>query len=240
MAASADQGIIIAKRSVSLSKTYPIIGVGLAILSVILARVPDLVPTQSLTNSTTKGPSLSSVSYISIPLEVISAIVFATPVLLLYVYDKNNGVLEYFLSLGMDQGTIYKHYLKAALILSSIILAFEVGANIVSSLALSGVANFARDAIIPIIGVLIAYPVVAFTTIAMIAFSSLQKQRVGSNQPLGLTLGIGAVMPTYIAPLIDPGLAPTIDLAVAAIMVAIAAVFFVLSSRLIKREKLLP
>src|SRR5579872_4893867 len=114
--ASADQGIIIAKRSVSLSKTYPIIGAGLAILSVILARVPDLVPMQTLTNSTTRGPGLSSVSYISIPLEVISAIVFATPVLLLYVYDKNNGVLEYFLSLGMDQGNIYKHYLKAALI----------------------------------------------------------------------------------------------------------------------------
>lgn len=231
--ASADQGVIIAKRGVSLSKTYPIIGVALGVVSVLLARIPDLA-----TNGTGRG--LASVSYISIPLEVISAMLFATPILLLYVYDKNNGVLEYFLSLGMDQGTIYKHYLKAALILTSIILASEVAANIGSGFALSGIGNFDKVAIVPVIGVLIAYPVVSFTTIAMIAFSTLQKQRVGSNQPLGLTLGTVAVLPTYLTPLIDPSLAVMVDLIDAAIMVVIAVVFFVLSSRLIKREKLLP
>lgn len=43
---------------------------------------------------------------------------------------------------------------------------------------------------------------VAFSTVLMTAFSSLQKQRVGANQPLGIGLGVTLVMPSYILPLI--------------------------------------
>ncbi len=40
------------------------------------------------------------------------------PVILLYVYDKNNGVLEHLLSIGWNQNDIFKQYLKAALFLA--------------------------------------------------------------------------------------------------------------------------
>jgi hypothetical protein len=243
----ADQGAIIAKRSVSLSKTYPIIGAILGAVSILLARVPELdggsLPQSQLAIKMAaigSGRGLQSVAYVSIPLEVFAALIFSTPVLLLYVYDKNNGVLEYFLSLGMDQAAIYKQYLEAALLLSSIVLAFEVVLSVLTGLLLSGTSDVAGIVELPLIGLLIGFPAVSFMTIGMISFSSLQKQRVGSNQPLGVVLGVAVVLPTYITPLVDPSLAPMLDLIVAVIIVILALTLFLLSSRLIKREKLLP
>jgi hypothetical protein len=241
---SADQGLVIAKRSVSLSKAYTVVGVFLAVLSVLISSLPRLVGSLTATSvplnstGTTGAAVLGSFSLISVPLQVFAAIAFTTPILLLYVYDKNNGVLEYFLSLGMDQGDVYRNYLKAALILSSSLIAFEVVLNIV-------VGVIERSSLFTLLGipglvVAISIPVVSFTTLAMIAFSSLQKQRVGSNQPLGIAIGIFMVMPAYIAPLVAPSLVVNLDLLLAAIVVVLSLLMYFLSSRLISREKLLP
>jgi len=91
-----DQGWIIAKRSLSLSRAYVVIGVFLALLSVLISSLPKLLetlPSNIPTNSTAALNSLSSLPLISVPLQVFACVSFTTPVLLLYVYDKNNGVL---------------------------------------------------------------------------------------------------------------------------------------------------
>jgi len=243
---SADPGIIIAKRSLSLSKTYVIIGFFIALISVLISSVPSLlsaIPTTNgipITNTTFTGGFTFQTYFrlVSVPLQVFAVLAFTTPVLLLFVYDKNNGVLEYFLSLGMDQGDIYRRYLKAALLLTSGLLAFEIISNIVVGL-IEG-ANLTTLLELSGLVVLIALPVVSFVTTIMIAFSSLQKQRIGSNQPLGIALGVVIVFPAYIGPLAFPSLAIAVDLTLSLTAIVLTAVMFILSSKLISREKLLP
>ncbi len=76
---------------------------------------------------------------------------------------------------------------------------------------------------------------------AMMAFSSLQKTRAGSNQPLGLVVGLLATLPAYLVPFIFPFEAAIYaDLVIAAIIAIIAFIFLVSSEKLIRREKFLP
>ncbi|MDA4119671.1 MAG: hypothetical protein OK436_03690, partial [Thaumarchaeota archaeon] len=88
--------------------------------------------------------------------------------------------------------------------------------------------------------VALAIPVVSFATMIMMSFSSLQKQRVGANQPLGMAIGILIVMPAYIIPFVLPSLAISIDLLLAAIIAVLSMLTYLSSSRLISRAKLLP
>jgi hypothetical protein len=241
---SSGQGVIIAKRSISLSKTYIVIGIFLALLGVLVSGVFDIVgnsiPSVTQINGTgTSSPiNATSLQLISVPLQVFAAILISTPVLLLYVYDRNNGVLEYFLSIGMDQGDIYREYLKAALIISSSLVGFEVVLNVVVGL----VEGAGQTLTLEVSGlvVAIALPVVSFVALIMMAFSSLQKQRVGSNQPLGIAIGVFMVMPAYLIPLALPSLALVVDPLLAVLILALALLMYFLSSRLISREKLLP
>jgi len=234
------QGAIIAKRGVSLSKTYAVIGILMALLAVLLSSASGLIGSASVTGAPTgsQGPDLSTaLPLVSVALQVFAAILFSAPVLLLYVYDKNNGVLEYFLSLGMTQGDVYRQYLKAALMLSSVLVAFEAIANVTAGL-IGGTA--ATSLVVSALVAVIALPVVAFDSLIMMSFSSLQKQRVGSNQPLGMAIGVFMVMPAYLVPLAVPSLALTVDLLLAAATAALASVAYLSASRLIGREKLLP
>ena len=50
---------------------------------------------------------------------------------MLFVYDKNNGVLEYLLSTGLDQLDIFKGYVKASLALATYLLVFAIILNTV-------------------------------------------------------------------------------------------------------------
>jgi hypothetical protein len=87
----------------------------------------------------------------------------------------------------------------------------------------------------------LALSVVSFDTMAMMTFSSLQKQRAGANQPLGLALGGLLVVPAYLTALILPFIGVVVvDLAEAVVIAALSIALFILSSRLISREKLLP
>jgi hypothetical protein len=88
--------------------------------------------------------------------------------------------------------------------------------------------------------VALALPVVSFDSLIMMSFSSLQKQRVGSNQPLGLTIGVLLVVPAYIVPLAVPSIAFAFDFLLAGIIVVLSLLMYFLSSRLISRMKLLP
>jgi hypothetical protein len=160
------------------------------------------------------------------------------PVILLFVYDKNNGVLERFLSLGLNQADIYKRYLKASLwlaltflpiiIILYVAIGSAVGIDLTLLLKASGVL------------VLLALSVVTLLAMSMMAFSSLQKQRVGANQPLGLGIGGLVVIPYYIIPIVFPRDAIFIELGVALVIGAVSIALLILSSKLISREKLLP
>lgn len=236
---------MIAKRALSLSKTYVVIAIILSIIGIVLANIGHAllgltlgeIPATSISSSNNLQ-IVSALPLIAVPLMVFSTLTFATPVILLYVYDKNNGVLEYFLSLGMNQSNIYEGYLKAALILSSIMFSYEILANLVIGFVSGTSLTILIETLLltPAIG----YPAVSFVTIAMMAFGSLQKQRVGSNQPLGMGLGVMLVLPTYLFPLIAPAFAIMGDLMIAAIVITLSLLLFLLASRLIRREKLLP
>ncbi len=237
----ADQGMIIAKRSMSLAKTYAIIGAILAVFGIALSNLGQVIYqlTPGGIQPTNNGFDVQTVfPFLSVPILVFSALTFSTPVLLLYVYDKNNGVLEYFLSLGMDQSDVYRQYLRASLILAGIILLFEVATNLVVGLILG--VDRAILATVSILTPIIAIPDTAFVAIIMMAFSSLQKQRVGSNQPLGIAAGIIVVMPAYLIPLAFPSIAIIADTVLALGIITASVVTFLLASRLIKREKMLP
>lgn len=222
----------------SLSKTYPIIGAALSLVGVLFSSVSGLVATSPATAVTaTSANSAAGVPFLAVPFQALAAILFSTPVILLFVYDKNNGVLEYLLSLGMTQGDIYRQYLKAALILAGTLVAFDFALDTIVGLA-EGTAGFALG----IAGLVVAFGLAAVSlgTVLMMSFSSLQKQRVGSNQPLGMAIGSFTVLPTYVLPLVAPSAGFPIDLSLAVVVVTLSLLTYSLSSRWIKREKLLP
>ncbi|HRU81670.1 MAG TPA: hypothetical protein P5168_03875, partial [Candidatus Methanomethylicus sp.] len=225
---------IIFRRSVNLSKTYLLLGIFMGAMAVGMSALGLLTPPSS-------EIPLDLQTYFSlffIGLASMTAVLMATPVLLLFVYDKNNGVLEYMLSIGMTQSNLFRSYLQAALALAGIILVAEVAGNAALTLLLGG-----ATALLPSISVLtivLGVSAVAFTTVLMMAFSSLQKQRVGANQPLGIGLGVLLIMPSFFVPALLPEMAVTIVFANAAVVIALSLAVFLLAGRLIKREKLLP
>lgn len=236
---SSGLGVTIARRSISLSKSYFAIGLFMATLAILISNLPGAIgdlPANS--TATSRIDVKQTLPLVSIPLQVFAAILFSTSVTLLYVYDRNNGVLEYFLSLGMDQRDVYRQYLKATLILASGIVSFEVTINAAVGL----LVGLNRLTLLEVSGlvIVIALPIVFFQSLLMMAFSSLQKQRIGSNQPLGVVIGVLMVMPAYIAPLALPSLALAVDLVLAGVIAALGLLMYLSSGRLISREKLLP
>jgi magnesium-transporting ATPase (P-type) len=168
-------------------------------------------------------------------------LIFATSVIFLYVYDKNNGVLEYLLSLGWNQSDVFKRYLKASLFLALILFIAEFAVNvIVTVVAGTQAAILLGIEMLAVTGAL-SFSAVSLVTVAMVAFSSLQKQRVGSNSPLGLGIGVVILLPTYYIPLILPfPISVLADLLIAGLAGALSMILLTLSSRLIRREKMLP
>jgi len=225
----------------SLAKTYPVIAVILTLVGLGLGASGashgiSLGSTSIGVNASSRGAS-TGVPFLAVPLQALAAMLFATPVVLLFVYDKNNGVLEYLLSLGMSQRDIYRQYLKAALILAGGIGVLDVVIDIASGI-ISGTGSVLFQ--IPLLAVILGLSVVSLVTVVMMSFSSLQKQRVGSNQPLGMTVGTFLVLPTYLIPFLVSSIAFWVDLVWAGIILSVSLVMLVASSRIISREKLLP
>jgi hypothetical protein len=235
-----DFGIVVAKRSVSLAKTYVGLGVVIATFGIVIQNlIPNLVQANSSGNPRALPIQIQSVfPLLSLPLIVLSTITVTTPVFLLFVYDKNNGVLEYLLSLGMDQMDVFNAYLKASLLIGSILLLCEIVVDVIIGIfaGVSSTILVTVSVLAPVIGL----SIVSFVTIIMMAFSSLQKPRIGANQPLGIGTGVLLAMPSIVIPLVFSSVAIFAELifSIAIAMLSMGTLFLV--SRLIQREKLLP
>ncbi len=219
--------LIFARRSLSLSKIFSGMGIFFAAFGTFIADVITFLA---------KGTP-EALFLIAVPFMALGILMFTTSVILLYVYDKNNGVLEYILSLGWNQSDIFKRYLKTALFLALTLFIAEFAANVISSviagttpLALALLALTAAQ----------GFSAVSLATVAMMAFSSLQKQRVGANSPLGLTIGAVVIIPTFYISFLPFSIAFLVDLSIAVVAGGLSIGLLILSSRLIRREKMLP
>jgi hypothetical protein len=226
------------RRSARLSRTFVILGVAMSVFGTVMSNMFSVIPADLITIENTSIDLMNSIPLASVALVSISALIFTTPVVMLFVFDKNTGVLEYLLSTGLDQLDVFKDYMKASLSLASILLAFSVVFNTTIGLCLGtsldllsskGVLMFAMG----LSGVLLA-------TTAMMAFSSLQKTQMGANQPLGPMIGMIPTLPALMVPFVFPSYAMVTIISIATITSVISLALLLFSSRLIPREKLLP
>ncbi len=252
---------VTARRAFGISKTYIAIAVLMSVLAIaIWGNVMYVnIGTNSTSNSTASNALISNtitqnailsgkslkaspgLPLLAVPLDMVPVLMIVTPVVLLFVYDKNNGVLEYLLSLGMTQRDIYMRYLKAALILILIFLVIFVPVTLTYGYVVYGASAVATILPIPLLAVPFSLVVVSFMVIAMMAFSSLQKTRAGSNQPLGLVIGWLVTAPGYVVALVFAfNVGIYADLAIAAIIALVVFAFLRSSEKLIRREKFLP
>ncbi len=224
--------LIVASRSIRLSKTYVLLAIFFSGLALFLTNI-QIPPTAPNAGRFPVDPQLFF-QFLALPFLTIPALTMTTPVMLVFVYDKNNGVLEYLLSLGKDQSQVFRAYLKAALFLASIVYLGEIIVYNVTGV-LTGAS---LESLVLISGLVLALSLsaVCFVTVAMMAFSSLQKQRVGANQPLGTGLGVFLVMPSVFISF----LSIFAELAYSIAVIIVGLTSLVLAGKLINREKLLP
>jgi hypothetical protein len=224
------------KRSIGLSKSYVIIGTFLTIYGVVISNLMSIIPSDI--DAPVPIDLTNIFPLLSIALLSMSAVLFALPVIMLFVYDKNNGVLEYLLSTGLDQLDIFKGYVKASLVLATYILVFAIILNTVVGILLG--TSLTLLATIAILTFVIGISEVFLVSICMVAFSSLQRTPMGANQPLGIIVGVIPMFPALILPLAFPTYAIIVDLTIASITLTISLTLLLSTSRLIRREKLLP
>jgi putative exporter of polyketide antibiotics len=113
------------RRSVRLSRTYVVLGVGMSVYGTIMSNILSLIRADSVNPSSTAIDFVNSFPVLSVAILSLSAMLSSMPVVMLFVYDKNNGVLEYLLSTGLDQLDIFKGYVKASLSLATYLLVFS-------------------------------------------------------------------------------------------------------------------
>ncbi len=228
------------KRSTRLSRSYIIIGTITTLYGVVLSNLMTIIPSIVPTDMNTPIPIdlTSSFPLLSVALLSMSAVLFALPVIMLYVYDKNNGVLEYLLSTGLDQLDVFKGYVKASLVLASRLLVFAVILNTAVGVLLG--TSLTLLATIAILAFAIGISEVFLVSVCMVAFSSLQRTPMGANQPLGVVIGIIPMFPALILPIVFPAYAIIVDLTIAAITLLASSALLLSTGRLIRREKLLP
>ena len=226
------------RRSVRLSRTYFILGVVLSVFGTIFSNMSSFIPADLSTLENTSIDLMNSIPLVSVALLSLSALIFSMPVVMLFVFDKNTGVLEYLLSTGLDQLDIYKGYMKASLSLVSILLAFSNVLNTAIGIYLGTSLGLLANKVVLTFAMGIS--VVLLATVAMMAFSSLQKSQMGANQPLGTMIGIIPMFPAIMGPFLFPSYAMVIVISIAVVTSLVSLALLLLSSRLIPREKLLP
>jgi hypothetical protein len=227
-------------RSTRLSKSYFIIGTITTIYGVVLSNLITIIPSIIPPDINTPAPIdlVGSFPLLSIALLSFSAVLFALPVVMLFVYDKNNGVLEYLLSTGLDQLDIFKGYVKASLVLATYLLVFAIILNTVVGIFLG--TSLTLLATIATLTFAIGISEVFLVSVCMVAFSSLQRTPMGANQPLGVVVGVVPMFPALLLPLAFPTYALVVDLIIAAVTFVASIALLLSTSRLIRREKLLP
>jgi hypothetical protein len=224
------------RRSTHLSKSYIIIGTFLTVYGVVISNLMSIIPPDI--NTPAPIDLTNSFPLLSIALLSMAAVLFALPVIMLFVYDKNSGVLEYLLSTGLDQLDIFKGYVKASLVLATYLLIFAITLNTVVGVVLG--TSLTMLASIAFLTFVIGISEVFLVSVCMIAFSSLQRTPMGANQPLGVVIGVVPMFPALILPLAFPTYAIVIDLAIAVITLLVSLAMLLSTGRLIRREKLLP
>ena len=224
------------KRSVKLSKTYFALGIMITVYGVILSNIMSIIPSGSVSPSPI-GLS-NNFPVLSVALLSLSGVLFSLPVIMLFVYDKNNGVLEYLLSTGLDQLDIFKGYVKAALALAVYLLVFANVFNTIVGVFLG--TDLSLLASMAVLTFAIGVAEVFLVSVCMIAFSSLQKTPMGANQPLGVIVGVIPMFPALLLPIAFPAYAIFVDLSIAAVTLIASLALLLSTGRLIQREKLLP
>jgi len=224
------------RRSVRLSRTYFVLGVMMSGYGIVLSNIISLIPTDSVNPAPVD--LTNSFPVLSVALLSLSALLFSLPVVMLFVYDKNNGVLEYLLSTGLDQLDIFKGYVKASLSLAAYLLVFSIIFNTAVGIFLG--TSLGLLASMALLTFAIGISEVFLVTVCMIAFSSLQKTPMGANQPLGVVIGVIPMFPALILPLVFPSQAIVIDILIAAVTLLVSLALLLSIGRLILREKLLP
>ena len=226
------------KRSIRLSRTYVILGIAMSIYGTVIANMLSFIPTDSVTPANIPIDLMNSFPFLSVAILSFSALLFSLPVVMLFVYDKNNGVLEYLLSTGLDQFDVFNGYVKASLTLATYLLIFSNILNTIIGLYLR--TSLTLLASMVVLTFAIGISEVFLVTIFMMAFSSLQKTPMGANQPLGVIIGIIPMFPALILPIIFPSHAIIIDISIAIVTIIVSLVLLLSISRLILKEKLLP
>ncbi len=255
--------VVTARRAFGITKTYIAIAVFFSVMAIAVWGNVMYINSGAVANTTSNSTSSNSsavnaISYnavlagvtsgsgsgtplLALPLDMIPFLMLATPVVLLFVYDKNNGVLEYMLSLGMTQRDIYMQYLKATLLITFIYSIIFVPAVLAFTYVTQGASTVATILPIPLLAIPFSLAVVTFLVISMMGFSVLQKTRAGSNQPLGLAIGWAVTAPAYLVAFIFPfNTAIYADLVVIAMISVISFIFLMSAGKLIRREKFLP
>jgi hypothetical protein len=224
------------RRSVRLSRTYFILGIVMTVYGIILSNIMSIIPSGSVTPAPID--LANNFPVLSVALLSLSAVLFSLPVVMLFVYDKNNGVLEYLLSTGLDQLDIFKGYVKASLALAIYLLVFAIILNTVVGVLLG--TSLSLLASMTVLTFAIGISEVFLVSVCMVAFSSLQKTPMGANQPLGVIVGVIPMFPALILPIVFPAYAIVVDLSIAAITLIASLALLLSVGRLILREKLLP
>ena len=224
------------KRSVRLSRSYFILGIVVTLYGIIISNIMSIIPA----DSANPAPIDLSTNFpvLSVAILSLSGLFFSLPVVMLFVYDKNNGLLEYLLSTGLDQLDIFKGYVKASLTLASYLLVSAIIFNTVVGVILGTSPTLLAS--MAVLTFAIGISEVLLVTVCMVAFSSLQKTPMGANQPLGVVIGIIPMFPALILPLVFPAYAIIIDMLIAAVTLVISLLLLLSIGRLILREKLLP
>ena len=159
------------KRSIRLSKSYVIIGIFLTIYGIAISNIMSIIPADI--NTPIPFDLANIFPLLSIALLSMSSVLFALPVIMLFVYDKNNGVLEYLLSTGLDQLDIFKGYVKASIVLATWLLLFATIMNTVVGILIG--TDLILLATIAVLTIVIGISEVFLVSVCMVAFSSLQK-----------------------------------------------------------------
>jgi magnesium-transporting ATPase (P-type) len=222
--------LVFAKRSLNLSKIQAGLGLFLGGFGIFVIVALTLFA------------GVSDAQFFLLPVSFMSfgLLMFSSPVTLLYVYDKNNGVLEYLLALGWNQRDIFWQYLKAALFLALIFFIVESIAVLIAGAIAMSVDIFFLDLLVLLLTALLGFSVVALVTVSLMAFSSLQKQRIGANGPLALAIGAVFLFPTFYLSFLGFILELLVELSLSILAIALSIALLLLSGRLIRREKMLP
>jgi hypothetical protein len=170
-----------------------------------------------------------------VPVGALVGLIITTPVYLLFVNDKNAGVLEYLLAVGMNQRDVFMGYMKASIMLSLVAMVPVVLIN---------TAFMAGGLSLTLLGDALALGTgisdVALVTVLMTSFSSMQRRPSGMNSPLGITIGVLFLIPQFfLISLLGPRIV-WVEGFIALCLLVTAFVLLLSLDRLIKREKLLP